>query len=315
MGLSNKELLEKAVFSTDDVGGSGQAYVGVDAALTFIRLAIVPQMLLPDVRTVTHSRPKWNESQLDFSARIMRPGVEGERLTYENRVKPTTGIVEMSTHLCRGEVPITDEVEEDISDTDFDAALAEQMAAAVGRDFEDLFLNGDTNSSDPFLAQLDGWMINAVNNAHVYNAVSDGQDYQTIFKRMLNNLPDKYKRDFPNWRFYVPVRLHENYRDILAQRGTPLGDFMLEGDREIKYAGIPIRPVQLDPITSGTPDTAQILLTHRLNLYAGWQRQIRMETFRDPREGNTSHLVTARVDAQIGLTDAVVVATNVSVEP
>jgi hypothetical protein len=40
-----------------------------------------------------------------------------------------------------------------------------------------------------------------------------------------------------------------------------------------------------------------------------------LETFRDPREGATSFIVTARVDAKIAVPDATAIATSVNVEP
>jgi hypothetical protein len=104
------------------------------------------------------------------------------------------------------------------------------------------------------------------------------------------------------------------YRDILSYRGTPLGDLSLEGGRTLRYQEILIKGVAGMPVASGSPDTSRILLTHRLNLIAAYRRYLKMETFRDPREGVTSHLVTARVSAAIQDIPATVIATGVNVE-
>lgn len=132
---------------------------------------------------------------------------------------------------------------------------------------------------------------------------------------MITKLPDKYKRDITNMRFYAPLRLVEKYRDILASRGTPLGDMMLTSGGDLTYTGYKIVGVPLMAITAGSPDTSHILFTNSKNLYMGWRRQIKLETWRDPREGATSFIVSARVNTQIGHVPATVIATNVNVEP
>ena len=62
--------------------------------------------ILPEVRTVTSRAAKWTESILDFGGRITKPGVEATRLDNADRVKPTTGAIDISTVLLRAEVPV-----------------------------------------------------------------------------------------------------------------------------------------------------------------------------------------------------------------
>ncbi len=316
MTTKNETYLKKAILTTTDLGTG--ATLNPEQADEFLRLAIAPQVMLPEVRTVRSSATKWQEAKIDFGSRILRPGVEGERLTYEERAKPTTGYVEISTVLVKGEVPISDEVmEENVEREGFADTIVQMVAEGSGRDLEELFIRGDTGSPDGYLAQLNGWLKQAEvgAGAHVYDAAADGQDYQSIFKKLLLALPDQYKRDIENMRFYVPVRLEEIYRDQLSARGTPLGDQTLQGKTPLTYQGIKIRGVPLFPIAPGASDTSKVLLTHRLNLYAGYRRQIRLETYRDPREGATSFIVTARADAKIAVIPATALAYNVNVEP
>ena len=321
MALSNEELLRKAAFTTGDLDGANEAPLSVEQVKAFLRLAITPQVMLPDVRTVTSLAAKWAESKIDFSQRVMRPGTEGERLAFSDRVKPGTDKVEISTTLIRGEVPISDEALEDqVEQAGFADTLVTMIADAVGRDVEDLMINGDTTSGEAYLALFDGW-IELANDANTYAAAGDAQDYQEIMRNLLVSVGDKYKRDTANMRFYAPMRLVELYRDILAARGTPLGDLHLEGARELMYQGYKIVGVPLMKVTAGSPDVSDILFTHRQNLYAGWRRAIKLESFRDPREGATSFIVTARVDAKIGhtvddsTTYAIANADSVNVEP
>lgn len=316
--LSNEELLRKATLTTTDFGGAGEAPLSVEQVKEFIKLFSAPQVFLSDVRRVTSNAAKWQESIVDFGGRITKPGVEATRLEAAERAKPTTGNVEISTVLLRAEVPISDEVLEDnVAQQGFANDLEALIADQFGFDIEELLVQGDTGSGDAYLAQLNGWLKQAQGAAgHVTDATTLGADYQTIFRKLLNSLPNRFKRQLTtDFRFYVPVILEELYRDILASRGTPLGDLTLTGVGELRYQGILIKGAPVMPVTAGTPDTCQILLANRNNLYAGFRRSMTLETWRDPREGATSFVVTARVDAKIAVPAATAIATNVNVEP
>jgi hypothetical protein len=317
MALPTEELLRKATFTTTDFGGAGEAPLSIEQVEQFIELMSAEQVMLSDVRQVTSMASKWQESIIDFASRIARPGVEATRLSDGDRVKPSTGLVELSTVLLRAEVPVSDEVMEDnVARERIVGSLERTIASRFGFDVEDLMVNGDTGSGDPFIALLDGWLKQAVDSGNSLDATSIGQDYQEIFRRLLTLLPDRFKRNLEtDYRFYVPKRLEEKYRDILADRGTALGDLMLTGKNEVTYQGILVRGVPSFAITSATPDTSHVLLSHRSNLYAGFHRNIKFETWRDPREGAMSFIVTSRVDAKVAVPEATSVAENVDVEP
>jgi hypothetical protein len=324
MSISNQELLRKGTLTTSDFGassgginGGAQAPLKIEAADRFITLMTVGQQLLNDVQVVRHTASKWQQATIQFGSRIMKPGVQATRLADADRSKPNTGLIEMSTVLTKGEVPVADEVFEDNLEGDaFATTLESLIADRAGFDLEELAINGDTsNGSDAYLALLDGWLKQARSSGgHVLDASSLGQDYQTIFRRLLLSMPERGKRNIEtDGRFYVPMRLEEMYRDALSSRGTPLGDLTLTGNNELRYQGILIKGLANLPITAGTPDKTQILLTNRNNLYAGFRRQVSIESFRDPREGATSFVITCRFDAKIADVDVTTTATNVDV--
>ncbi len=316
--LTNQELLEKATLTTVDFGGAGEAPLAIEVADEFIRKLTIGQQLLGDVHTVTHRAPKWQQGTVQFTNRVLRPGVQAARLADADRVKPTSGLIEMNTQLVKGEVPVADEVFEDnITGERFADAMDDLIADRVGLDVEELAISGDVASGDAYLALLDGFLKQATGaGGHVFNATATGQDFQEVLKQLLVSLPERAKRNIESeGRFYAPSRLIELYRDILATRGTPLGDLSLAGKEDIRYQGIILKPIATIPVTAGAPDTSSVLLTNRNNLYVGFQRRVSIETFRDPREGATSFIVTARLDAKVADVDATAVATNVNVEP
>lgn len=326
--LSTEQLLQKAVLNvsgpggdvgTADFGGSGQAPLSIEQVTQFIELMSAEQVMLGEVRTVTSGSSKWQESIISFGDRIARPGVEATRLAAGDRKKPTTGIVEISTVLLRAEVPVSDETFEDnVAGQTLVSSIERIMSDRFGFDVEDLFLNGDTsNVGDDYLALADGWLVQAKNgklgsDTHPIDGSSYGQDYQEIFRASLNEMPKRYLRNRAALRFFCSVTQEQKYRDLLASRNTSLGDSLLTGNAPLSYQGIPIIPAP--SFDAGiVSDKTSVLLTARDNLYAGYHRTMKFETWRDPREGATSFIITARVDPEIAVTDATVVAYDVDV--
>lgn len=309
--ITNEQLLQKATFSTSDFGGAGEAPVSVEQVTQFIELMASETVMLGDVRIVTSGSAKWQESIIDLG-RVLKPGTEATRLDAADRVKPSTGVVEMSTVLVRAEIPVSDEVFEDnVAGDSLSNSIERLLAARAGFDVEDMFVNGDTGSGDALLALQDGWIKLAQGaGGHVTNASTLGQDYQEIFKKLLLSVPNRHKRNMADWRFYVPYVMTEIYRDQLSERGTAFGDQNLQGSLPLQYQGVKIVGV---PSFDTTGNTSEILLANRNNLYAGFHRRMKFETYRDPREGATSFIVTCRLDAEIAVKDATAVATNVDV--
>lgn len=333
--LSTEELLRKAVLSaTDgtagapansngDFGGSGEAALSIEQVTQFIELMAAQQVMLSEAQTKTSSAAKWNESIIDMNGRIMKPGVEATRLTEGKRRKPTTGIVEISTVLGRAEIPVSDEtLEDNVAGANIVASIQRLIADQAGFDIEDLFVNGDTDSDDEWLALADGWLKQAVvgktgagrATPNTFSAASFGKDYQAIFKKMLQSMPKRYLRNLKvNGRFYVPVTLEQAWRDILASRVGPLGDLSLTQSQDLTYQGVKVVPAPSFDAGIADDDTCTILLSANSNLYAGYHRAMKFETFRDPREGATSFIITTRVDPQVAVIDATVTATAVDV--
>jgi len=317
--LSTEELLRKAVLNvtgnpageTTDFGGAGQAPLSIEQVTTFIALMSAGQVVLPRVRKVTSNAQKWQESIVDLNTRVARPGTEGTRLGSAERKKPTTGIVEISTSLVRAEIPVTDEVMEDnVAGPAFLSTLENLIADRFGYDLEDLFLNGDTLSGDTLLAMFNGWIKQVKTSGAAINAAAYGQDYQEIFRALLETVNVRFLRALQtNGAFYIPKSAEIKYRDILASRGTSLGDLALTQQNTLAYQGIALIGVPAMNQTS----TSSILLATDTNLYAGFHRNMRFETYRDGREGITSFLVTARVDAKVAVPTAAAVAYNVDV--
>jgi len=320
--------LEKATWTTPDITSpAGGGLLSPQQAREFLRVLIDESVLLREANNQTSLSPKFEVPRISFGARILHAGVEATRSTSAQRVKPATGLVTLSTNLFKGEIEVSDEMFEDNIERD---ALADtimvMLAEAVGRDIEEYVIKSDTartaadGADFPVLDQFDGMVKQLQTNlpaAQKVDAAAIGS-YDELYRKMINRLPARYRRDMTALRLYVPVKHGDGYQTELAGRGTPLGDTNVIENLRLKLAfrGVPVVPV---PLMTGQSTVAGAaidydnfaILTHPLNLYIGWHRRIRVERWRDPRDGATSFLPSMRVDAKYADPDFGVLAFNI----
>lgn len=321
--MSAKKWLEKAIWTTDLI--TPATYGGLLSpaqAKKFLQIAIDYSQVLKECRHEFSDANKFQVPRIAFSSRIMVAGVEGERVVTGDRKAPAAGLMELSTVLLKGEVPISDELFEDNIEKDAVAdSVMTMVAEAVGRDVEELIIQGDTArdpvglGEDAYLDLLNGLIKQLQTNLSGVKEVDAGAGgapttYDGLFELILEGLDAKYRRDPRSLRLYVPVKHRDKYLASLRARGTSLGDSVLiDGLPTPAWNGIPIREC---PMLSGTPAinggavdyTKFIFLTAPENIVVGWHRKIKIEKFRDPREGATSILPSCRVDCKFADPDA-----------
>ncbi len=189
-------------------------------------------------------------------------------------MKPDLSDVELDAKLFKAEVRLSDEVLEDsIERGELRQTIMEMLADAIARDMEDVAINGDTASVDPFLATMDG-----------------------ILKQATSNVVDA----------------DLGYRNTLADRATVAGDRFLEDDTPVLYSGVPLQPIPLFPENLGVGgDQTAIVLCNPKNVHVGIWRQIRFESDRDISEGTLKIVATLRFDVKFAEEPGVAKAINV----
>jgi hypothetical protein len=309
--------LEKATFTTGDLtGGSNGGILTAGQADQFLRVAIESQTILPAARNEFSDRPSFEVPRVSLASRILRPGVEGTRLADADRVKAATGLVTLATKLFKGELPVSDEAFEDNIERDgYADTLMQMIATAVGRDIEEIVIKGDTArdpggtdpAADAVLDQFDGLIKNLQSGLPAGQKIAAAAitTADELFAQMVEALPAKYRGNYADLVFFVPVVVGDKYDRALRARGTALGDEAIENDRRNRraFAGIPIRDVPMmsgsNTIGGAATDYAKFaVLTDPKNIIVGWHRRIRVEKFRDPREGATSFIPSLRVDSK-----------------
>lgn len=312
-----RDYVRKANYTSSAIDSNG-GLLNADQFQQFLRVAINNTVMLREGRIESSKAKAFEVARINFSTRILKSGTENTRTTDSNRVAPATGLLSLTTQLFRGEVPVSDELLEDnIEGPQHADTLMSGIAERVGLDVEILGIQSDTsrNSNDDAaveadLGKFDGIIASAQDNfpsAQKIDATSLTAD--AILEAMIEALPSKYRqRNWSELRLYVPTQLMDGYWGSLEGRATSLGDVALTGDQHtsLRKRGIPVVEV---PSFSGTStiDGTDIdystfaILTHPKNVTWAFHRDIRIEKFRDPREGTTSFLPTVRFD--LGFSD------------
>jgi hypothetical protein len=304
--VQDRASVQKATWTTSDLVSTG-GYLQPEQATEFLRIAIDESVIVREARNEFSNSPVIEVPRMSMASRVLRPGTEGQRLQESDRVKPSTGLVEIPTVLVKGEIPVSDELFEDNIERDRVADTIMAMGAeAVGRDVEELLIKGDTartGGEDAYLDLTSGIIkLLQTNLAAGQKVDATAQTtYVGLWASALEALPSRYRRNYNDLRLYIPITHRDKYLGSLADRGTDWADTVLnEGVQRLAFRSVPLTEVPLlsgtDTINGGAVDYSNFaFLIDPKNLVVGWHRRIKVEKFRDPREGATSFVITARV--------------------
>ena len=305
----NRTILQKADLALADLTAGGGILKPAQAQ-KFMRLLIKDSPLMRLATVVPMQSPKQQLSKIKFGSRVLRPGAEATALPLADRARPDLSQVELDAKLFKAEVRLSDEVLEDsIERGELRQTIMEMMAEAISRDMEEVLINGDTLSADPFLAVMDGALKQATSNVVDAGGAAISKN---LLRDMLKTIPSEHLRDKKAMRFMTSVDADLDYRNTLAERATAVGDRLLEGDTPVLYSGVPLQPIPLFPENLGAgSDQTVILLCNPKNIHVGIWRNIRVESARDISEGTLKIVATLRFDVKFADEPGVAKAINV----
>ncbi|GAB4205075.1 MAG: phage major capsid protein [Myxococcales bacterium] len=305
----NRTILQKADLALADLTAGGGILKPAQAQ-KFMRLLIKDSPLMRLATVVPMQSPKQQLSKIKFGSRVLRPGAEATALPLADRARPDLSQVELDAKLFKAEVRLSDEVLEDsIERGELRQTIMEMMAEAISRDMEEVLINGDTLSADPFLAVMDGALKQATSNVVDAGGAAISKN---LLRDMLKTIPSEHLRDKKAMRFMTSVDADLDYRNTLAERATAVGDRLLEGDTPVLYSGVPLQPIPLFPENLGAgSDQTVILLCNPKNIHVGIWRNIRVESARDISEGTLKIVATLRFDVKFAEEPGVAKAINV----
>ncbi len=309
--MDNRTIIAKADLALANLTSDGGILQPAQAA-KFMRVMVKASKLLGMSTVVPMKSHKQLVEKIRFGSRILRAGNEGVALPEGERSKPDLSKVQLSAELFKAEVRLDNEVLEDsIEKSELRQTIMQLMGEAIARDVEEVAINGDTTSTDPTLAKINGAL--ALATLHTVNAGTVALN-KGVLRDMMKTMPNEYLRDKKTLRYMTSVNAEIGYRDYLADRGTQGGDAYLAENAPINYNGIRVDDIPLFPENlGGGTNCTDVLLSDPKNFNVGIWRNIRVETDKMVSEGVLVIVASLRFDVKWAVADAVVKATNVLV--
>lgn len=318
--MRNEQLIEKAAMTLADLAAGGR--LNVQQSNKFLRMVQDAPTIIKSSRFVPMESDSRKIERIGFGQRILRPGIERTEVAEADKAVPDTSTIQLNTKEVIAEVNITyDTLENNIEKGNLQNSIMQMIAERAALDLEELIVNGDTTSADPYLALIDGIRKQAV--SHIVDAsdvVANKYGPRQVFKRMYKAMPTKYLRNPAAYRMFTSYGLETEWKDAIGFRETSAGDSALEGGRLPNAYGVPVKgiamlqPYSFDPDGAGAEvayQASDAVFTHPQNIVLGMNRNITVEVDKDIRKREFIIVLTAKVDCLFEWEDAVVKATGI----
>ncbi len=263
--MTNKELLrqavemiEKGIISTSDLASGG--LLNPEQSNRMIDFVFDETKLKGMVRLIRMRAEQTDIDKIGVGTRVSVPKAEGVDPGVRRGVNTSKVVLNKKTIMVPFE--ITTEFLEDAIETG--STLEDHIAAMMGKQFandlEGLYIAGDKNgpavpegdiidggSSDHVVdglhALMDGW-VRLSGSGNVLDVDSAGIS-SNVFSRAKKALPTKYRRRLNLMRFFLPMDTEETYRNVLASRGTALGDNAIQNEVGVRAMGVQLESLAL----------------------------------------------------------------------
>ena len=263
--MTNKELLrqavemiEKGIISTSDLASGG--LLNPEQSNRMIDFVFDQTKLKGMVRLIRMRAEQTDIDKIGVGTRVSVPKAEGVDPGVRRGVNTSKVVLNKKTIMVPFE--ITTEFLEDAIETG--STLEDHIAAMMGKQFandlEGLYIAGDKNgpavpegdivdggSSDHVVdglhALMDGW-VRLSGSGNVLDVDSAGIS-SNVFSRAKKALPTKYRRRLNLMRFFLPMDTEETYRNVLASRGTALGDNAIQNEVGVRAMGVQLESLAL----------------------------------------------------------------------
>jgi len=305
--MGNDEMLEKAI-DTSDLADGG--LLNTQQANKYIQMTIDSSVMLQEARVVRMRGPVQELDKIATTGRVSQLKTEG--VAPETLAEPAFAKVNLSS----SPEPVSPSTPSSSRSVAVCLAITEiTVSKQTATDLEELAVLGDTGSGDTYLAGLDGWRV-AADDGHIVDFEGATLDRAGL-SAMYRALPDTYKRNHSDLRFYFAPAAVQDWNDTFADRPTAAGDEALTGGVAPPYMGVPVVsvpviPTDLEGISgyASGPKLTFGLLTLRDNLIFGIQRQIRIDKDKDILRGVNIYVISTRIAVAYEETDAAVVGIN-----
>lgn len=255
---TNEQLLAKAINAANSLAAAGK--LNPAQAERFLDFVFDETMLTKMARVIRFRNEQLDIDKIGIGRRAAVPASEG--------VDPGTrrGVNHSKVTLTPVEVMVPIEITETYKEWNLEGAsvvdkILRMFAKQLANDWEDLSTHGDTAGPlveedflrdggsttdvvlDAYMALFDGWLKLAENGnvVDIEGAALSG----TVFRKMLNAMPSKFKRIKSELRWICSHETEELWRERMSTRATAGGDLAMSSQASMTPFGIAMLPVPL----------------------------------------------------------------------
>jgi len=265
-GISNEELVRKAVITADALATAGK--LNPAQSDKFIDYVVDETILKNNARIVRFRNESLEIDKIGVGTRAAVPKAEATDPGIRRGI--TTGKVTLTPREIMVPVEIGDTFREiNIEGEDVEDAIMRLFATRLANDAEELYINGDLlgpaitenaykgagsttqHIKDAYLALHDGW-LRLADGGHVVDAELQNIGLG-VFGKAVRAMPTKFRRNKGNLRWFLSPDLYQLYAEKLATRATMLGDDAAGGGLHKPFG---ITPVEV-PLMDLTPQVVE----------------------------------------------------------
>lgn len=299
--MKNTELIE--LMKTITTGTGGQ--VSPQELNDFIDTMVDGDDFLKEISVETDIVTTLNIDALDADTRGLRGVDEGTDISDLNDVTiPRRSLTPVE--VARPFDITMKFLRKNIAKEGAEQKIQDKFMGLFKRDVIDLAWNGDTGSADNFLKLVDGYITRAKADADTNKAPNFSADDKItdVLDLMWDTLPDKYKADVTNLRYFMSHANYTKYRRELTGKATGLGDML--STQPLVSNGVGCKPLFAVPST-------EIVLCSPKNLYVGFglNMYIGRQVQERKKGGCIEYTPKAEFDANYGYSKSLVIASKV----
>jgi len=252
------QLVEKGLIDSSTIATAGK--LNPKQAERFLTQVVDLTQLKGSVRVVTFTNETMEIHKLNIGSRVAMRASEA--------VSPALrrGVSTSKITLTPREICVPFEITDTFNEINLEGATAEEtivrlMATQAANDIEELLINGNTLGParlesdlidggsatgyivDDYMNLFDGW-LRLADSANLYDALA-ADISSAVFSKMLLAMPQRFRRNKADLRFFVSTDHEQLWRERIASRATGLGDAVLQSQDVIRPFGIPLIAVPL----------------------------------------------------------------------
>jgi hypothetical protein len=252
-GISNEELVRKAVITTDAIAAAGK--LNPAQSDRFIDFVINETVLGNNARMVRFRNEQLDIDKIGVGQRVAMPKAEATDPGLRRGVNTSKVTLQPSEIMVPFEISDTF-ADVNIEGDDVEEHIIRMMATQAANDIEELYILGDTTGPsateelirgagsatnhilDTFLQLQDGWQRLA-DDGNIIDA--EGQNIGlSLFGQLIRALPTKFRRNKGALRWFMSSDLWQLYLEKVTTRATALGDSVAGGATHKPFGITPV---------------------------------------------------------------------------